>query len=345
VKPVWVCIFAAAGLCAESQSVPATLGAPKIGHIEYYGIHKLSPERIKRALGLKTGDPLPPSKGDVENRLDNVPGVVDARLEAVCCGKDGNAILFVGIEEKGGPHFAFRSPPAGSAVLPPDVHETYDKLVAAVADAAHRGSTAEDLTQGHALAADPDARALEQSFVDYARDHLDLLREVVRNSSDPDERALAAAVIGYAPDKAKVVGDLEYAMQDPDESVRANAMRSLTAIAVLAVLQPQRGIHISPTWFVEMLNSVVLSDRVKASTALVNLTQPDAKRDARPTLEQIRERALGSVLEMAQWQSLRYALPSYILLGRMAGVSESVIQESWSKGQRDTVVMRFVRKH
>ena len=64
-----------------------------------------------------------------------------------------------------------------------------------------------------------------------------------------------------------------------------------------------------------MLNSIVLSDRIKASTALVNLTEKDGK----ATLDQIRERALGSVLEMAQWQNLRYALPSYILLGRMAG--------------------------
>jgi hypothetical protein len=44
---------------------------------------------------------------------------------------------------------------------------------------------------------------------------------------------------------------------------------------------------------------------------------------------------------MAQWRNLRYALPSYILLGRMAGLDEQAIQESWSKGQRSAVVMRF----
>ena len=67
-----------------------------------------------------------------------------------------------------------------------------------------------------------------------------------------------------------------------------------------------------------MMNSIVLSDRVKAASALVNLTEKDGK----ATLDQIRERALGSVLEMAQWKNLRYALPSFILLGRMAGLSE-----------------------
>src|SRR5260370_19063264 len=45
------------------------------------------------------GDPLPPSKGDVEDRLEKIPNVVRAQLEAVCC-EEGKAILFVGVEEK-----------------------------------------------------------------------------------------------------------------------------------------------------------------------------------------------------------------------------------------------------
>ena len=129
-------------------------------------------------------------------------------------------------------------------------------------------------------------------------------------------------------------------MQDPFESVRGTAMRSLQAIAVLAARQPDLGIRISPTWFIEMLNSIALSDRFKAATALVNATAIDA----RPTLQLIYDRALGSVLEMAQWKSLRYALPAYILLGRMAGVSELNIQQSWNQGNRDAVVMRFAGK-
>ena len=58
-----------------------------------------------------------------------------------------------------------------------------------------------------------------------------------------------------------------------------------------------------------MLNSVVLSDRIKAAKALVNLT------DSRPvtTLDLLRERALPSLGEMAQWHSLTYALPPFLL--------------------------------
>jgi hypothetical protein len=282
VKPAYTCVLVLA-LSAQAQ----TFSVPRIGTIEYYGIHKLSEQRISKPLGLHPGDPLPPSKGDIEDRLEKVPGVVQARLEAVCCQPDGNAILFVGIEEKSAPHFAFRSAPAGDAGLPQEIVDAYQKMVEAIDAAARRGSTAEDLTQGHALMADPDARALQQSLVAYAGGHLDLLRNVLRNSAQDDQRAMAATIAGYAPDKTKVTADLEYAMQDPDEFVRANAMRALTAIAVLATREPEREIRISPTWFIEMLNSIVLSDRIKASTALVNLTE----RDGKATLDQIHARA------------------------------------------------------
>jgi hypothetical protein len=315
----------------------APFRVPRIGPIEYYGIHRLGLPRISKTLGLKGGDPLPPSKGEIEERLEKIPGVVQARLEAICCEPDGTAVLFVGIEEKGAPHFAFRSPPAADVALPAEVSAAYARLLAAMEAAGRRGSTAEDLTMGHPLMADADVRALQESFPGYAADHLDLLRNVLRNAGDDAQRAMAATLIGYAPDKTTVVSDLEYAMQDPDESVRANAMRALGAIAVLAARDPDLGIRISATWFVEMLNSIVLNDRFKAATALVTLTEKDGK----AVLEQIRERAAASVLQMAQWKNLRYALPAYILLGRMAGLAERAIEESWNRGERDTVVMRF----
>ena len=152
---------------------------------------------------------------------------------------------------------------------------------------------------------------------------------MLRNGSDPEQRAIAAAIINYAPDKKAVLDDLQYAMQDPDEAVRANAMRAVNAIAVLAAKRPDLGLRIPSTWFVEMLNSIALSDRTRAAAALVNLTDKDAK----ATLEQIRARALPSVVEMARWRTLRFALPAYILIGRMAGMTEPQIEESWTKGE------------
>lgn len=320
--------------------LPAVLAAdsvPRVGSVDYYGLRKISQSRIYKVVGVSAGDPIPPSKGDLEERLEKIPGVVTARVEAVCCdGREG--MLFVGIEERGAAHFALRTAPAGDAVLPAEIVEQYTQLVRAMENAARRGSTAEDLTRGHPLMADPDARAIQEGFADFTTTHLLQVRDVLRNSADGEQRAMAATLIGYAPDKKAVVNDLEFAMQDPDEDVRSSAMRALNAIAVLGIKQPQLEIHISPTWFVEMLNSIVLSDRTRATMALINLT------DSRPatTLDLLRERALHSLVEMAQWNSLRYALPAYILLGRVGGLSEEQIQESWTKGDRAAMVLQVV---
>jgi len=307
--------------------------APRVGDIEFYGLHKLSEQKLLHTLHLKPGDPLPPSKGDLEDELEKISGVVLAHVEAACC-EDGKTTLFIGIEEKGAPHLAFHSAPSGDAVLPDDVAEIYRQFLDAVRDAAHRGSTAEDLTTGHSLMADPTARLLQFQFADFAGAHLPLLQDVLRDSGDEEQRAMAATIIGYAPDKKDVVNDLENAMQDPDEAVRSNALRALNAIAVLARLEPRLGIQVSPTWFVEMLNSIVLSDRTRAANALVSLTD----RNGAAALEQIRDRALDSVVEMAQWKSLRNALPPFILVGRLAGMNEQEIQKAWTSGDRGAAI-------
>jgi len=322
-------LLAATLVCAQ---------APHLGDIEFYGLHKLSAQKLLHALHLNVGATLPPSKGELEEQLEKISGVVASRVEAVCCDH-GKATLFIGIEEKGGPHLDFHSEPSGDAVLPEDVADMYRQFLDAVRDAARRGSTAEDLTNGHSLMADPDARELQQQFAAYADGHVPVLRDVLRNSSEADERVMAAAIIGYAPNKKDVVNDLEYAMQDPDEAVRANALRALNAVAVLARLQPGLAIQVSPTWFVEMLNSIVLNDRTHAATALVTLTERDPE-----ALEEIRDRALDSVVEMAQWKVLRYALPPFMLVGRLAGLNEQQIQKAWTSGDRRPVIAAALAK-
>jgi hypothetical protein len=307
--------------------------APRIDEIEFYGLHKVPEQKLLHALHVKPGDPLPPSKGDLEDELAEVAGVVLARVEAVCCDQ-GKTTLFIGIEEKGAPHLAFRSPPAGGGVLPEEATKGYHKFLETVREAAHRGSTAEDLTNGHSLMADPEARGLQFQFADFAGAHLPLLRDVLRDSDDAEQRAIAAAIIGYAENKKDVVNDLAYALQDPDDAVRANALRSLNAIAVLARLQPQLGVRVPSTWIVEMLNSIVLSDRMRAADVLVTLTDQEGA----GTLDQIRDRALDAVTEMAQWKILRYALPPFILAGRLAGMNEQEIQKAFASGDRQATI-------
>ena len=305
---------------------------PRVVSIDIYGARKTPRERILNELKLSEGDRLPASKGDLEERLEQISEVAGARVEALCCTEAG-VQLFVGIAERGAPYFAFRSKPRDERFLPDEVVQTYRSLVRAMDDAGRRGQLRQDLTQGHALMAEPQGRALQEGLRDYVSGHLKLMRAVLRNSADEEHRAIAATVIGYAPRKADVVNDLMYALQDPNERVRANAVRSLEAIAVLARLKPNLAITISPTWFVEMLNSLSLSDRQRAAAALVTLTGSDGEK----ALQQIRERAWDSVVEMAGWHSLRHAVPAFVLLGRIAGMSESEIERSWTADREQTI--------
>jgi hypothetical protein len=321
---------AAALVCAAAYAQ-----APVVGDINVYGLRSSTPDKLLAAMKLKSGDPIPPSKGDLEERIADLPGVVLARVEAVCC-EGPRAILFIGVEERGAPHASFRSEPSGEAVLPDDLANSYQQFLAAVQRAASRGAAAEDLTAGHSQMADPAARAVQERFAAYAAEHLDVLRNVLRNGSDAGQRAVATAVIGYAPKKAEVVNDLQYAMQDPDDSVRANAIRALNAIAVLAAKQPEAGLQVAPTWFIELLHSVVLDDRIESVRALLTLTD----RSRPDVIEQLRDRALPDLVEMARWKTPSYALPPFLLLGRVAGIPDEQVQESWRKGDRESVIQK-----
>ncbi len=317
----------------------AAAQVPRIGVIDFYGVRKVSEERIRKVLGVKEGDPLPPSKGDTEEHLDRVPGIVESHLEAVCCD-EGKMILYVGIEEKGAVHFDLHETPEGDVRLSPEVKDAFDRTFDAIAKAVRRGSTADDLTHGHSLMADPDAREAQEALIPLARAHLRELREVLRNSADEEHRSAAAYVIGYAPQKAELVGDLQYALRDPDSSVRNHAMRSLLALAVLQQLEPQSGIKVQPTWFIEMLNSLYWSDRNKSSAILQILTD---KRDPL-VLDQLRDRALPALTDMARWKALGHALPAYMLLGRIAGIPDDKLNATWEKGDRESVILAALKK-
>jgi hypothetical protein len=213
---------------------------------------------------------------------------------------------------------------------------THDSWMPFVPPAATR--PAEDLTRGHSLMSDPSVRDLQLGFVRLANAHLEQLRAAIRQAEDPEQRAIAVYVIAYADDKPSIVNDVQYAIQDIDDTVRSNAVRALAGLSVLATKDPNSGLKISPTWLVEMLNSVTWTDRHNAAIALVTLT------DGRDPglLAHLRERALPSLVEMSRWKHLPHALPPYILLGRVAGVPEKQLQDAWSKNQREAMIKRAV---
>lgn len=316
-----------------------TAQAPRVGVIDFYGLRRVTEKNLRTALGVREGEPIPPSKGDLEERLEHVPGVVRAHVQAVCCEGD-QAILYVGIEEKGAPHFDYHPEPDGDIVLPEPIVDSYRQFLATLARAARAGPVSENLAQGHELSTDPAARALQERFPALAAEHLAALRRVLRESGDASQRACAAYLIGYAPAKRLVLDDLQYALRDPDESVRANAIRSLGAIAALAARDPGLGIRVEATWFVEMLNSVVWSDRIRAAEALVALTEGRSPF----VLDQLRQRALPSLSDMARWRALDQALPAFLLLGRVAGVREAEIYAAWTASGRDALIERALKR-
>ena len=316
----------------QQQSVPPAINrGPTIGVIDFYGLRKVSEADVRRKLGAREGDLLPPSKGDVEERLDELSGVVESHLEAVCC-QNGKVTLYVGIEERGAPHFDLHDPPDGDAVLPGEVSSAYRNFLKAYDNATRQGYTKEDLTQGRARSEDMATRAIQDMFPAMVQDHMNEIRAVLRGSGDEEQRAMAAYVIGYAPDKPSVVNDLQYALRDYDPGVRLNAGRSLVAFAIA-------GVKVEATWFIEMLNSLSWTDRTRSLAALELLT--DARDKA--VFDQMRTRALQSLVEMARWKTLKDALPAYILLGRMAGIPEQEIQARWSRGDRESVIAQALK--
>ena len=150
--------------------------------------------------------------------------------------------------------------------------------------------------------------------------------------------AAAAIVIGYVPDKTAIIDDLVYAAHDPDESVRSNAIRSLEAAAIVGAADPAQGIRIAPGAVIDLLHSVVLSDRLETVDLFVTITD---RRD-QEALAMLRVRALRTLIEMARWESLRYALRPFLLVGRVAGVPEPEIQQRWSNGEREQVIRKAV---
>ncbi len=309
---------------------------PRVGSVEIYGVRRASLEKIRAAIGVKPGEPLP-ARQDVEDRVDKVPGVLASRAEATCC-VNKRMVLYVGVEEPDGPHVDYHPEPQGSEELAKDILDNYRAFLDSVPVSIRGKSADEDFTAGYSLMADSETRTIQERFRPLVARDLLLIDRVLRNSADPEQRTAAAYILQYTPrgpHTSKIMVDaLQYALRDREENVRANAMRALKAVAIGAKLHTNQDIRLEPTWFIELMNSIVFSDRRDAASALVNLTETPGP----GVLDLLRERALPSVLEMAKWHDLKTALPAFILAGRLAGLNEKEISEAWVSGDREGVL-------
>jgi hypothetical protein len=325
---IFILVFFAA--CAQAQ--------PVLAGVEIYGARKVSKQRILRVAGAKAGAPLPKSKGEIEEKLEAIDGVLRARLEAYCC-EQGRPLLYIGIEERGAPAFQYKAWPEKEIELPGEIVSAWNDFTRALAQASAAGETAEDLSAGHSLMQNLPARVAQERFIGLAELHNATLRDVLANGFDAEHRAIAAYVLGYSADKQSILNDLQSAMQDPAASVRANAARALKALAAYTPEDPEKRVIVRPTWFVEMLNSVELQDRLEGARALaIFAEQPDEN-----LFTQLRERALASLLEMAAWQHLPHALPAFLVAGRLAGWNEEKLASAWSAGERETALKEITK--
>ena len=329
-RPALLCLLVAVP-CAAAQ-------IPPIGIIDLYGLRSVPEQQVRAALQLGEGDSFPASKAEVERRLATIPGVMRARISGVCCDA-GRSIVFIGIEEAGSPVPRFRAEPTGAVRLPDDIVQAGAALDKAQMAAVLRGDAGEDQSSGHSLLHDSTGRAIQQRFIGFAVRDSARLRDVLRHSGDSSQRALAAEVIAYGNDKGAAIRDLTGAVLDPSSEVRNNAVRALALIAIHAREHPELRLTVPSAPFVDMLGSQIWTDRNKSSMALMQITE---RRDS-TLLAELRARALPELVEMARWKSQTHAIPSFVILGRIAGLSDDTIHAVWARGDRQSVIDAAVK--
>lgn len=318
-------------LCLPAQ-------APRIALIEAYGYEKLNPDRISRLAGLRPGDPLPPAKQDIEQKIESSNDVVRVHVEGYCChGSD--IVLYLGVMETGAKPFALHSPPSEDLQIPVKLDLVYQRLLRALETAHERGITGESDTQGYPISEFPEARRVQETLVLLVDPFVDELGALLRRAASDEVRAAAVNLLVYSSKRRAVEGYLQYALRDFNPDVRQNALRALDLVRRYPGQGSDAAPEISITWLIEMLQSVTFSDRVEAARMLVKLT------DNRPeaSLVTIEERAMTPLGQMALWKTPEHAEAAYRLLGRVAGIPEDQIQASFREGNR-SLVLDAVRK-
>lgn len=301
--------------------------ARRIGTIDVFGLRAVTEQQVRTALQIKEGDEPPSSRPAFEAvlaRLEAIHGVEEATIDFPCCSESGKYMLYVGIREKGTPALKFRSAPSGKVSLPDKTVQLGSKFFDALEKAVLKGEAGEDDSAGHSFSKNAEVRAIQEQFITIAAKDGRLLQRVLRDSFDPYSRSLAALIIAYSPDKRKIVNDLVSALKDIESDVRNNAVRALWVLALYARKDPAKKIYVPLTPIIQLVNSVVWTDRNKSSLALLALTEG---RNAK-LLKTLREKALPSLFEMARWKSEGHAFAGVVILGRIAGLPDSEIFEA-----------------
>jgi hypothetical protein len=321
-------------IAAQQPGVP---DRRPIGEIEFFGYKGLDVERLRAALSLREGDLFPPENSD-DNPAEAINRTVRGTLgrdatdvNFTCC--DGRQLWMVYIGVPGDTYHAvtFNRAPVGSARLPADVVRLNDELGDAWTKAVMKGNGAEDRSQGFSLLADPVVRALQLQLRRYALSHEGDVMRVLETSADAGHRSAAAMALGYARASARQVSGLLDACFDADATVRNNAARALD---VLFDVRSDLAKRARIGRVIPLLTSGQWTDHNKGVHLVELLTRG---RDPR-TLAAIRAGALENLVEMARWRSEGHAGDARLVLGRVAGIDETRLQELVRQGRIDEII-------
>ena len=321
--------------------VPVTLAQDKhnrIGEIDFYGYAGLDLDRVRAVLPLREGDDLPSSDDDffdaisrVKESVKRVIGKAATDVAPVCCDAQGNTMIYIGLPGNSMRNVPHNRAPEGRLRLPSKAVSLYEQSMEANAAAVRKGAAGEDDSKGYALSADPRLRAKELATREYATHHERLVLKVLDSSRYAEQRIAAAYFLGYARQSRRQITALVRVSHDADETVRNNAVR---ALSVLAKSNPKVAAQIPAEDFVAMLSSGSWSDRNKAGWLLSELSTTRNRK----LLDQLRAQALDSLIEMAHWRSYGHAYAFRILLGRIAGIEETRLQNLVDTGQVEQIV-------
>jgi hypothetical protein len=336
-QPFWLVVCVVAASVASAGEPPRKV----VGTLDFFGLRHLNESDLRAHLDFKEGDPFQRAIADAEVReLEKLPRIQRATLASITTDGSGQVHLFIGIQETGTKGFVFRPKPTGDVRLPARLALAYRDCMALWGETVKRQAQ-EDESQGHSLSSYPPMRQTEEVIIGLMKDSVAVVKDVLKNASSNDDRIAAAWLLGYAPDKSAVITDLIAAARDTNPKVRNNATRALSSISVLAAAKPELGIHIDPTVFIEMLDSVVWTDRNKASFVLERLTRGSSSE----LLVLLRERSLPDLSDIARWKSEGHGLVGGLILGRIAGWSDEHTMKAWSEGHREDIIAAAAAVH
>ncbi len=304
----------------------------RIGEIEFFGYSGMDLAPVRSALPIHEGDSLELSDeavnkvvAQIKDAVQRFAGHAPTDIDPVCCDDKGQWMIYIGLA---GPGSGFRhnAAPSGPVKLPQNGLPLYQKAMDANMEAISKGQAGEDDSKGYSLSEEPGYRAKQLAMREYALRHNAQIRGVLESSSQVEQRQAAAELLGYGRQSKQQVTRLVRACHDPDSTVRNNALRALW---VLARSNRNVAAQIPAADFVAMLSSGAWSDRNKSGLLLDQLT---ASRDPK-LLGELRAQALEPLLEMARWRSPGHSQPFKMMLGRIAGIEETRLQEIIAKGE------------